>query len=259
MYLLEKEEEFSRLEYQAKQKNYLIQDELSDFPLRDFERILDAGCGSGLGMRYLSEINPTSIIDGVDISSHRVEEANRFFDQLQFDNLNASQDSLYSLNLQSNQYDFIYSRYVFQHLIEPQKAIEELYRVAKVGGTVAVIDFDGPIFNLQTSNQELVKILGQIKKEVPFNGYIGRQLKSLFVKAGFKNINCKADAIVFNTEDEIFVEHELVKDRLLNAKESIEHYLGEFTTRRFIDLYLEEMLNPESFLYYTKFVVSGEK
>ena len=50
--------------------------------------------------------------------------------------------NVYALALPDNQFDFVYARFLFQHLERPQEALANVRRVLKPGGILCVLDID---------------------------------------------------------------------------------------------------------------------
>ena len=90
----------------------------------DFESILEVGCGPGdLASRILP---PECDYLGIDIDASQVELAKHRYPQLEF-----TVGSAYELPVESKSRDLVIACEVFEHLVEPEKALAEIARVAK--------------------------------------------------------------------------------------------------------------------------------
>jgi len=90
----------------------------------DFESVLEVGCGPGdLASRILP---PVCDYLGIDIDASQVELAQHRYPQLEF-----TVGSAYELPVESKSRDLVIACEVFEHLVDPKKALAEIARVAK--------------------------------------------------------------------------------------------------------------------------------
>lgn len=96
-----------------------------------FGNVLDAGCGKGL---YASEIMKRGATNytGIDLNSELLLESKK----LRGHNINLSIGNLEELPFKSNAIDFILCSEVIEHLNNPTRAFDEMFRVMKEGGTL---------------------------------------------------------------------------------------------------------------------------
>lgn len=102
--------------------------------------LLDAGCGEGLAQQYLAEALPARVT-GIDISRNAVEKCYRDCPRGQY-----SVASVYALPFVERAFDAVLCMEVLEHLLDPQKALVELARVAR-GHIVLSVPFE-PWFRL---------------------------------------------------------------------------------------------------------------
>jgi ubiquinone/menaquinone biosynthesis C-methylase UbiE len=104
-------------------------------------RILDAGCGTGEASWRLAEVFPAAMllwVDVLDASLGRArEKAARFGDRVRFENR-----SIFELGLPSSSFDLVVCRHVLQSIPHADRAIAELVRVTRPGGTVHLVAED---------------------------------------------------------------------------------------------------------------------
>jgi ubiquinone/menaquinone biosynthesis C-methylase UbiE len=114
---------------------------LRRYPLPGAARILDAGCGTGEASRRLAEAFPQASILGVDVLDGSLararERAAAFGDRLRFENR-----SIYELGLPAASFDLVACRHVLQSIPHADRAIAELVRVVRPGGTLHLIAED---------------------------------------------------------------------------------------------------------------------
>lgn len=258
-YVLDHEGESNRLEGQAKLQLYSINEEFKDLKINDGDTILDAGCGTGLVARYLANKNTKSKIEGCDFSDLRLVEAKRLSkDHKVTTNISYFQSNLEQINRPDNHYNKIVSRYVLEHLYDVNKVAREFHRLVKPGGEIYIVDFDGIFINLHTANDQLNQMLLQLKKSFQFDLEIGRKIPAILKQAGFVEIDWDVQLCKFKGEN-LKCEYENSKERCVYARSMFAKILGEEKVDHFFDLYLTEMMRPESVLCHNKFMVKARK
>ena len=153
--------------------------------------ILEAGCGSGALMNTLARNYLNHSVIGVDISEDRINQANAKASD--FKNSKAVIANIYHLPYPDNYFDFIYSRFLFEYLLEPIKATKELYRVCKQGAKIMLQDLDGQFTFYPEVLPELAEILAVLKKQTGFDPNVGRKLFSFGKAAGFSFLNVETE------------------------------------------------------------------
>ena len=121
----------------------LVAAELREFAaLPERGRFLDVGCGTGSLAFSIAGHHPLADVVGVDLSSEYVAYAsarNPFGDRVRFETGNAQR-----LPFADSSFDGAVSLLAFNFIPEPGKALAEICRVVRPGGTVsaAVWDYD---------------------------------------------------------------------------------------------------------------------
>jgi SAM-dependent methyltransferase len=105
-------------------------------------KLLDAGCGFGYIMRtYGPYCLPGGELVGVDRDRKLLATAARFCRKEGLAKAARFECSdIYTLPFPDNTFDISIAHVVFCHLAEPEKALDELIRVTRSGGCVAVFD-----------------------------------------------------------------------------------------------------------------------
>lgn len=256
-YKLENAGETERLSRQATYANYSVREELQGLRLPPQARILDAGCGSGAVLQHLLTLeteSPHLSMDACDSSPTRIMQIRE-----QFPKVNLFMADLESVPQPDNAYDFIFCRFVFQHLARPEKVAMEFKRLLKPGGRACLIDADGTLFNLYTSDLELNRQLKVVERLWPTDLMIGRKIPPLLSLAGFQNLEWDVRLMKFKGQD--------LEDEIALTEERLEFILPTLTdifsdrskALDFRSRYLREMKKPDATLYYTKFIVFGQK
>ena len=112
------------------------------FRLRPGAKLLDAGCGYGYIMRtYGPYCMPRGELVGLDREKPLLAGAKRY---LRREGLAGSarlvQGDIEAMPFEDDSFDFSAAHVVFCHLARPEKALDELIRVTRPGGCVAVFD-----------------------------------------------------------------------------------------------------------------------
>lgn len=179
------------------------------FKLKPRMKLLDAGCGYGYSLRTFGHYcMPGGKLVGVDIEEKLLMKARR---QSRKEKLGKASEfintDVYFLPFPKNTFDITIAHVLLCHLAEPERAFDELVRVAKRKGCIAVFDNAvagggyygwGNIFK-PTIKQQLIayeislrmmkgrKRLGQ----GDFN--VGCYIPSWMERRGFKNVNVRCN------------------------------------------------------------------
>ena len=114
---------------------------LQAMALRAGERVLDAGCGTGLLLQgMVSAVGETGQIVGIDFSNDMLDVARERF--ASNSSVTLQQGSVTELPLDSESFDAASCTQTLLYVDDVEKAISELYRVLKPGGRVAVLETD---------------------------------------------------------------------------------------------------------------------
>lgn len=101
--------------------------------------VLEVGCGRGQGLKLLSEeVMPASIY-GVDFSEHQVQRSRS--NLVGISNVTVTQAPAEELPFEAGTFTKAYSVEAIQHFKSPEVFIQQLSRVLKEGGKVAITSF----------------------------------------------------------------------------------------------------------------------
>jgi SAM-dependent methyltransferase len=134
--------------------------------LREGDRLLDVGCGTGDDVSFLAQaVGPGGCAIGVDASATLVAEA--------------------------------YARHAgngclavrtFQHLADPRRALAEMVRVVRSGGTLAVVDPDHDTAVIDVAERALVRRFLNFRADTIRNGGIAHHMPTLFKDLGLRDV-----------------------------------------------------------------------
>jgi ubiquinone/menaquinone biosynthesis C-methylase UbiE len=111
---------------------------------RPGDRVLDVGCGTGYFTRLMAQaVAPGGTAHGVDPSSDAITEARRV---TRLDNCTFGEGVAEALGAPDGAYDVVVSSWMIHHLPESlrHRAIAEMYRMLRPGGTVLISEFRPP-------------------------------------------------------------------------------------------------------------------
>lgn len=161
---------------------------------RPGERVLEAGCGVGAQTRLLTKRSPDTFFTCIDISEKSLASAAELKKLPEFEKVNFIQASIFDLPFEQAAFDHVFVCFVLEHLDEPVKALHQLKRVLKPGGTLTVIEGDhGSCFWHPETPQSIAAWKGLIDAQRA-NGHdpnIGRRLAPLLTEAGFALDSCR--------------------------------------------------------------------
>lgn len=98
------------------------------------KKILDIGCNIGVTTHKIAQRNISSTIIGIDNADHLIEIADELYKDIP--NLFFKIMDACELNFSDNEFDSVSFLEVIEHLNNPVKAIKEIYRVLRRGGTL---------------------------------------------------------------------------------------------------------------------------
>ena len=158
--------------------------------VQEGHRVLDVGCGPGMDTIPLAQIvGPSGLVVGIDVDETMLARANErareagIGDWVEHRLCDAS-----SMPFEDNTFDTEHSERVFSHLLNAEQVLAEMARVAKPGGTIAVIETEGATISSDTTEDDIERRLARFWAAIQENPYAGRQLYRLFVLAGLVDV-----------------------------------------------------------------------
>ena len=229
--------------------------------VRPGAQVLSVGCGPGVILSAVTELDSSIRATGIDISADRVQQAverNRENARVKF----VCGDA-HAMGFQSNSFDLVYSRMLLQYLKQKEQAVAEMTRVCKPGGTVLLQDLDGQLLwhypedtGVQRTAEKVVTALAA----TGFDPFVGRKLFWLAQKAGLKNLDVQVECyhlIAGEIAPGILKQWQL---KLEIARPQLARVLGgESEAQKQIRAFLDYLSRPDTFTYSTVFTVTGEK
>src|SRR5467141_4620148 len=223
--------------------------------------VLSVGCGPGVILDAVTAMHSSIRATGIDISADRVQQAvrrNHENARLKF----ACGDAQ-SMEFQSDSFDLVYCRMLLQYLKEKERAVSEVARVCKPGGTVLLQDLDGQLLwhypedpSVQRTLEKVVAALGA----TGFDPFVGRKLFWLAENAGLTNIDVQVECyhlIAGEADPRILKQWEL---KLEIARPQLARVLGgKHEAEKQSRAFLEYLRRPDTLTYSTVFTIVGKK
>ena len=154
-------------------------------------RVLDLGCGPGTDTVALARmVGSHGEVHGVDYDVAMVRQADTRARADAVDGwVSHHHASATALPWPSGYFDACRSERVFQHLLDPERAFDEILRVTKAGGRLVVVDSDWATLTIDADEPLLERRLVQFHAAHMINNpYSGRHLHRMFCRRGLKDI-----------------------------------------------------------------------
>ncbi len=155
--------------------------------------VLDVGCGPGdMVLGFARVTGPGGRAVGIDASTVMLDAARRRAaaagGTAEFDVGDAQ-----ALAFPDDTFDACRSERTFQWLSDPERALAEMIRVTRPGGTVVVIDSDWETFAFEHPDRVVTrKIVDFIGRSRGDQMTVGRRLRGLFRRAGLHDVRVAA-------------------------------------------------------------------
>lgn len=107
-------------------------------PARQDIRILDAGCGTGVGTEYLVHLNPQAQVVGIDLSAGALDVARERCRRSGANRAEFHHLSLYDADRVPGEFDLINCVGVLHHLPDPVRGIQSLAKKLAPGGLMHI-------------------------------------------------------------------------------------------------------------------------
>jgi SAM-dependent methyltransferase len=176
--------------------------------------LLDCGCGPGTITAGLAEaVTPGSVV-GVDLEPSQIAIAGKTARDRGLNNTRFETASAYKLPFPDRSFDAVFSHALFEHLGEPMAALEEIRRVLRPGGLVALSspDWSGNLMAPRdTEVERAVEVFKAIQQRNGGNPYVGREFGHLLRKAGFSRIRLSA---TYDSYEDVLLVAELLAQRI---------------------------------------------
>lgn len=170
----------------------LAEDLIDRVRLRPRDQVLDVACGTGIVSRYSAQrVGPQGHVTGVDLNPAMIEVARRaaaYYPQIEF-----LEGGAIELPVPDAHFDVVLCQQAIMFFPDRERAVQEMYRALKPGGSVGLNVFRTPEFVPAFAYliQALEKHAGTEAADfmrAPFVMESVAQMRALFEQAGFTDI-----------------------------------------------------------------------
>lgn len=166
------------------------------FGLRDDMTVLELGSGPGFVSEGLLDLLPNGNLISVEIDPVLIEKARAYLQDRAGNRWKLIEGNVMQINLPDNTFDFVYGRYLFQHLPDPVGAAKEAFRLLKPGGSLVITDVDDElvVFDPPATGESKAietRVTAYHKEQqasLGGNRLIGRRLTRVLRDAGYRNL-----------------------------------------------------------------------
>ncbi|MEU6688073.1 methyltransferase domain-containing protein [Streptomyces sp. NPDC046832] len=173
--------------------------------LKPHMKILDVGCGLGTITADLAALVPDGRVTGVDRAPEILEQARATAAGRGLTNVDFAVADVHTLDHPDDTFCVVHAHQVLQHVGDPVRALQEMKRVVRPGGIVAVRDADYGAMTWYPDVRGLDAWLDLYHRVARANGGepdAGRRLKAWARQAGFTDITATSGTWTFATSEE---------------------------------------------------------
>jgi SAM-dependent methyltransferase len=140
-------------------------------------RILDAGCGSGVGTEYLVHLNPEAQVIGIDLSAGTLAVAKERCQRSGANRVEFQQLSLFDVDQLPGEFDLINSVGVLHHTDDPIRGIQALAKKLAPGGIFHIFVY-GELgrWEIQLMQKAISLLQGEKKGDFRDGVEVGRKI-----------------------------------------------------------------------------------
>jgi ubiquinone/menaquinone biosynthesis C-methylase UbiE len=168
---------------------------------RDASQVLDVGCGPGSITIDVAKLVSGGSVTGIDREQTAIERANDLAGQNKATNVRFLVGSVHALPFAEGFFDVTYANALLEWMEDPVQAVSEMMRVTKPGGAVVARNNDygtAVMFPNVPHIEKWLHALGYFRDQEgkPEHGsrWLGRELFSLFTRAGLEEVIVSAEA-----------------------------------------------------------------
>lgn len=146
-------------------------------PTTDQVKILDAGCGSGVGTEYLVHLNPQAQVTGIDLSAGTLAVARERCQRSGAARVSFHNLSIYDVDHLEGQFDLINCVGVLHHMPDPIRGIQALATKVAPGGLLHVFVYAAlGRWEISLMQQAIAMLQGERQGDYRDGVSVGRQL-----------------------------------------------------------------------------------
>ncbi|BBD59091.1 hypothetical protein NIES2109_18700 [Nostoc sp. HK-01] len=148
-------------------------------PQKQNIRILDAGCGTGVGTEYLVHLNPQASVVGIDLSAGALAVAQERCQRSGANHVEFHHLSIYDVEQLPGEFDFINCVGVLHHLPDPIRGIQALAKKLAPGGFMHIFVY-GELgrWEIQLMQKAIALLQGEQRGDYRDGVQVGRKIFS---------------------------------------------------------------------------------
>lgn len=238
--------------------DHLVNQYLSPY-LSEANHFIDIGCGPATIACGISRQYPGMNVYCLDISYNRLCD---YHTEKNYSVYPVVANTL-QIPFQKHQFDFVFSRFLFEYLKQPEQAIQEMIRILKPGGRLFLQDIDGqlvwhypqPAF-MENNIQKIMNTL----ESYGFDPFVGRKLYTLMFLNHLSEIDVKVEPyhLTWGKKKQDHINQWIYKLNVL--KPVIIKALGtESKANQMIESCIQYYCREDTLMYTTLFSVTGIK
>lgn len=163
--------------------------------LNSGESVLDAGCGTGLLLEMQAKaVGSKGRAEGVDFSNDMLDFARRRC--AAYDQVKLQQGSIESLDFDDDSFDALSCTQTLLYVDRLDDALNELHRVLKPHGRIAIVETDWRGAILNSAYPETSRRVFDAWDSTVSNPNLPRRLRKLLIDMGFSAVRVEAIPIV---------------------------------------------------------------
>lgn len=146
-------------------------------PFRQNVRILDAGCGTGVGTEYLVHLNPEAAVVGIDLSAGALDVARERCQKSGAERVEFHHLSLFDVAQLPGEFDLINCVGVLHHTPDPIRGIQALAQKLAPGGLMHIFVY-GELgrWEIKLMQEAIALLQGEQRGDYQDGVQVGRQL-----------------------------------------------------------------------------------
>lgn len=178
--------------------------------LRAGLRVLDFGCGPGTISMGLAEAVAPGELHGIDMEESQVAMARAAATAGGHDNAFFRAGDVTDLPFDDDSFDVAHCHAVLMHVPDTRSVLAEVRRVLKPGGIVSGREMIGDATFFEPEVGDLAEAMETFLNLLRANGghpQMGKELKRVFLEAGFSDIRAGASFETYTTAEDIHFYH----------------------------------------------------
>ena len=174
--------------------------------LRPGLRVLDFGCGPGTISMGLAKAVEPGELHGIDMEESQIKMARAAASADGQDNAIFHTGDVTDLPFENDSFDVAHCHTVLMHVPDTQAVLAEVKRVLKPGGLISSREMIGASTFFEPELGDIGEAIGTFFKLLKANGahpQMGKELKRVFIEAGFSDIHASASFDYYGTPGDI--------------------------------------------------------